>query len=118
MVRRISNRLIVGAGVASVVLAGTTGIAIREAGASVPAKPPDPRGGTGSFLLAATNTGQTYTPTFTGNGELGIRVPPLGQGYGGGVMSTPSELAGFYAQPPGGVQKRADIPTWTTLTYS
>jgi len=108
----------VAAGVVSVVLAGTTGIAIREVSASVPAMPTDPPGGTGSFLLAATNTGQTYTPTFTGNGELGIRVPPLGQGYGGGVMSTPSELAGFYAQPPGGVQQRADIPTWTTLTYS
>ncbi|MBF6557777.1 MAG: glycoside hydrolase family 65 protein [Acidimicrobiales bacterium] len=80
--------------------------------------PTDPPGGTGSFLLAAANTGQTYAPTFTGNGELGIRVPPLGQGYGGEAMSTPSELAGFYAQPPGGVQQRANIPTWTTLAYS
>lgn len=33
-------------------------------------------------------------------------------------MPTQSELAGFYAQPPGGVQQRANIPTWSTLTFS
>lgn len=57
-------------------------------------------------------------PPFTGNGELGIRVPPAGQGYAGGAVPTQSELAGFYAQPSGGVQQRANIPTWSTLTYS
>ncbi len=78
----------------------------------------DPAGGTGSFVLTATDTGPTYAPTFTGNGELGIRVPPAGQGYAGGTVPTQSELAGFYAQPPGGVQLRANIPTWSTLTFS
>jgi trehalose/maltose hydrolase-like predicted phosphorylase len=74
--------------------------------------------GTGSYLLTATNTGPRYEPTFTGNGELGVRVPPDGQGYQGGAVPTSSQLAGFYAQPPGSVQERADIPTWSTLIFS
>ncbi len=78
----------------------------------------DPAGGTGSFVLTATNTGSTYAPTFTGNGELGIRVPPAGQGYAGGTVPALAELAGFYAQPPGGVQQRANLPTWSTLAFS
>src|ERR1700677_2959460 len=73
---------------------------------------------TGSYLLAATNTGPTYEPTFTGNGELGLRVPPDGQGYAGGAVPTASELAGFYSEPPGAIQQRADIPTWSTLTFA
>ncbi len=78
----------------------------------------DPAGGTGSYLLTATDTGSGYEPTFTGNGELGVRVPPSGQGYAAGTVPAQSELAGFYAQPPGGVQQRANIPTWSTLTFS
>jgi trehalose/maltose hydrolase-like predicted phosphorylase len=72
----------------------------------------------GSFVLTATNTGSTYAPTFTGNGELGVRVPAVGQGYAGGTVPAQSELAGFYAQPAGMVQQRANIPTWSTLTFS
>ena len=78
----------------------------------------DPAAGTGSYLLTATDTGGTYAPTFTGNGELGLRVPPTGQGYAGGAVSTQSELAGFYGEPMGGVQQRANLPTWSTLLYS
>src|SRR5664279_1646409 len=37
-------------------------------------------GGTGRFVLTATNRGSSYAPTFTGNGYLGVRVPPDGQG--------------------------------------
>jgi trehalose/maltose hydrolase-like predicted phosphorylase len=72
----------------------------------------------GSYVLTATNTGPTYAPTFTGNGELGVRVPPAGQGYAGGTVPAQSELAGFYAQPPGDVQKRANTPTWSTLQFT
>jgi trehalose/maltose hydrolase-like predicted phosphorylase len=72
----------------------------------------------GTFLLTATNSGSGYAPTFTGNGLLGVRVPPTGQGYAAGTVPTQSELAGFYAQTPGGVQQRANIPTWSTLRYS
>src|SRR5437764_11161481 len=73
---------------------------------------------TGASVLSATNTGPSYAPTFTGNGLLGVRVPPDGQGYAPGTVPAQSELAGFYAQPPGLVQQRANIPTWSTLTFS
>jgi trehalose/maltose hydrolase-like predicted phosphorylase len=75
-------------------------------------------GGTGSYLLTATSTGGSYAPTFTGNGYLGVRVPPAGQGYAGGTVPTESTLAGFYAQAPGQVQQRANLPTWSTLAFS
>jgi trehalose/maltose hydrolase-like predicted phosphorylase len=69
-------------------------------------------------VLTATEQDSTYAPTFTGNGELGVRVPADGQGYAGGALPTPSELAGFYAEPAGGVQQRANMPTWSTLAFS
>jgi trehalose/maltose hydrolase-like predicted phosphorylase len=94
------------------------GMALAAQPASASTEDPAAGGGTGSYLLTATNTGPSYAPTFTGNGELGIRVPPAGQGYAGGTVPTQSELAGFYAQPSGGVQQRANIPTWSTLTFS
>ncbi len=74
--------------------------------------------GTGSYVLAATSTGGNYAPTFTGNGYLGVRVPPAGQGYAGGSVPAESTLAGFYAQAPGQVQQRANLPSWSTLTFS
>ncbi len=79
--------------------------------------------GDGSFVLTANSTGSSYAPTFTGNGLLGVRVPPAGQGYAAGTVPAQSELAGFYAKPSTGpasnqVQQRANIPTWSTLTFS
>ena len=36
----------------------------------------------GSYVLTATTSqGPSYSPTFTGNGFLGVRVPATGQGY-------------------------------------
>ena len=32
-------------------------------------------------------------------------------------MPAQSEVAGYYAQPPKDVQQRANIPTWSTLTF-
>src|SRR5664280_1598799 len=61
-------------------LAGGAGCAALLANPSTVDAAADPAGGTGSYLLTATNTGSAYAPTFTGNGELGIRVPPSGQG--------------------------------------
>ena len=58
-----------------------------------------PPGGGGTWVLTAVNQGGTYAPTFTGNGLLGVRVPPSGQGYAGGTVPAQSELAGFYALP-------------------
>src|SRR5690349_25107734 len=74
--------------------------------------------GTGSYVLTATSTGGNYAPTFTGNGYLGVRVPPVGQGYAGGSVPAESTLAGFYAQAPGQVQQRANLPAWSALTFS
>jgi trehalose/maltose hydrolase-like predicted phosphorylase len=80
----------------------------------------------GSFVLTATDSapGSEYSPTFTGNGLLGVRVPATGQGYAGGTVPAQSELAGFYAKPTNptsagdAVQQRANIPTWSTLTFA
>ena len=83
-----------------------------------------PPAGEGSFVLTANSPGGTYAPTFTGNGMLGVRVPPSGQGYAAGTVPAQSELAGFYGQvsgdpkPANDVQQRANIPTWSTLTFS
>jgi trehalose/maltose hydrolase-like predicted phosphorylase len=91
-----------------------------HAAAAAPAAP----AGAGSFVLTANSTGGSYAPTFTGNGMLGVRVPPSGQGYAGGTVPAQSELAGFYGQvtndpkPANDVQQRANIPTWSTLTFS
>jgi trehalose/maltose hydrolase-like predicted phosphorylase len=77
-----------------------------------------PGGTTGSYVLTATSTGGNYAPTFTGNGYIGVRVPPAGQGYAGGSVPTDSTLAGFYAQAPGQVQQRANVPAWSGLAFT
>ena len=85
-----------------------------------------PAAASGSFVLTATKStaGSGYSPTFTGNGLLGVRVPATGQGYAGGTVPAQSELAGFYAKPTApktagdAVQQRANIPTWSTLTFA
>ena len=38
----------------------------------------------GAFVLTATSPGGNYAPTFTGNGLLGVRVPPSGPGLRAG----------------------------------
>jgi trehalose/maltose hydrolase-like predicted phosphorylase len=105
---------------AAVAIAGTV-IGIG-AGAAQAARLPD---NSGSFTLTARSTtaASGYAPTFTGNGLLGVRVPAAGQGYAGGTVPAQSELAGFYAKPSTGkaserVQQRANIPTWSTLTFA
>jgi trehalose/maltose hydrolase-like predicted phosphorylase len=120
-VKKAQTRRHVLAGIAVVLVVAVIGgrvLSIPHASQSTSDATRDLPGGTGSYLLTATNTGSTYAPTFTGNGELGIRVPPSGQGYSGGPVPTQSELAGFYAEPLGGVQQRASIPTWSTLSFA
>ncbi|MGN6867855.1 MAG: glycosyl hydrolase family 65 protein [Solirubrobacteraceae bacterium] len=98
----------------------TLGGALGLAPAAQAAPPPS----AGAFVLTATTPGGAYAPTFTGNGMLGVRVPPSGQGYAGGTVPAQSELAGFYAFLTGSpkvsenVQQRANIPTWSTLAFS
>ncbi|HKC27229.1 MAG TPA: glycosyl hydrolase family 65 protein [Jatrophihabitans sp.] len=90
----------------------TPALAAADSSASTPAA-----SSAGAYLLTATNRGSSYAPTFTGNGYLGVRVPAAGQGYAAGTVPAQSEVAGFYAQPPGDVQQRANIPTWSTLGF-
>jgi trehalose/maltose hydrolase-like predicted phosphorylase len=79
-----------------------------------------PAGGrtAGSYLLTARGTGGNYAPTFTGNGYIGLRVPPAGQGYAAKPVRTDFTLTGFYAKAPGQVQQRADLPAWSGLTFT
>ena len=101
---------------------------------------PDPRrldGGTGHLRVAlpagaatpaaSAPPGRTCSPppiraTATprrspATGTSACACPPSGQGYAGGSVPAQSEVAGFYAQPPGDVQQRANIPTWSTLNF-
>ncbi len=98
----------------AVLLVGSATVAAMLPAPDATAAPPT----AGSYLLTATDTGSDYAPTFTGNGYLGVRVPPAGQGYAGGTVPAQSEVAGFYAQPSGQPQQRANIPTWSTLTFT
>ena len=81
-------------------------------------------GNSGSFVLTARSIRPPYAPTFTGNGLIATRVPATGAGYAGGTVPAQSELAGFYAKPAKSpkaserVQQRANIPSWTALTFS
>ncbi len=108
--------LLIGLAAASPPIAGAAAVPKPKPKPKAPRATPGPS--TGATVLTATNTGPSYAPTFTGNGLLGVRVPPTGQGYAPGTVPAQSELAGFYAQPPNGVQQRANLPTWSTLTFN
>jgi trehalose/maltose hydrolase-like predicted phosphorylase len=100
------------------------GAAFLLAAQGAAASSPRTTSGSGAYVLTATNPAGNYAPTFTGNGWLGVRVPATGQGYAGGTVPAQSELAGFYAKPTNpqkvsdAVQQRANIPTWSTLTFA
>jgi trehalose/maltose hydrolase-like predicted phosphorylase len=99
--------------VAALVLLECGPVASPPASAAAPAN-------AGSFELTATDrSSPAYAPTFTGNGYLGVRVPPAGQGYAAGTVPAQSEVAGFYALPsgPDAVQQRANIPSWSGLRF-
>ncbi|HEX5192494.1 MAG TPA: glycosyl hydrolase family 65 protein [Solirubrobacteraceae bacterium] len=103
------------------VVAGS--VALAGAGSAHAAEAAGPSGGAFTLTTKTAAASSGYAPTFTGNGLLGVRVPAAGQGYAGGTVPAQSELAGFYAKPSKGkaserVQQRANIPTWSTLTFS
>jgi trehalose/maltose hydrolase-like predicted phosphorylase len=110
----------------AVLAAGLSVACATAAAASMPlpgtgaATPRPGNGGAMTLTARSTSAASGYAPTFTGNGLLGVRVPPAGQGYASGTVPTDSELAGFYAKPsrataPERVQQRANLPTWSTL---
>ncbi|MBO0866770.1 MAG: glycoside hydrolase family 65 protein, partial [Mycobacterium sp.] len=69
------------------------------------------------WVLKTTDTSGGYAPTFVGNGYLAARVPAAGEGFSDSPVLTESELAGFYARPAGQYERRAALPTWTTLGF-
>jgi trehalose/maltose hydrolase-like predicted phosphorylase len=76
-----------------------------------------PGSGGDGWVLSTTDTAHDYAPTFVGNGYLAARVPAAGEGFSNSPVVTQSELAGFYAAPPGQYERRASLPTWTTLGF-
>ena len=111
MARRISLR-------PAVALTAAAPLILLFSGGTASATAPAATSGAGDYVLTAHSFGGSYAPTYTGNGYLAIRVPAAGQGYAAGTVPAQAELAGFYAQPPGDVQQRANLPTWSTLTFS
>ncbi|WP_194919132.1 ricin-type beta-trefoil lectin domain protein [Catenulispora rubra] len=75
----------------------------------------------GPWVLSTTDSSANYAPTFIGNGYLAARVPAEGTGFSPFQSTyTQSELAGFYATPAGAgnwPERRANLPTWTTLGF-
>jgi hypothetical protein len=45
--------------------------------------------GTGSYVLTATSAGGSYTPEFTGNDYIGVRIPPARDTRPGACLPTP-----------------------------
>ena len=81
---------------------------------------PQPAAAGGSadgWVLSTTDTTKDYAPTFVGNGYLAARVPAAGEGFSNSPVVTQSELAGFYASPAGQYERRASLPSWTTLGF-
>src|SRR5690349_1742777 len=70
------------------------------------------------WLLTTTDPSLGGAPTFVGNGYLATRVPAQGTGYRTTPVETQSQVAGFYAQPPGTTEHRVSVPTWSTFGFS
>ena len=104
-------------GLLCLVVTAATLAGVPAAAASGPAA--DGPGGTGSFVLTATSTGPHYAPTFTGNGELGVRVPPTARAMPGEPSppcrswpaSTPRPRTPYSSGPTSRHGRRSPSPT-------
>ena len=72
----------------------------------------------GAWVLSTTDPAVGGAPTFVGNGYLAARIPAAGSGYTTAPVETQSQIAGFYAHPPGPYERRAGVPTWSSLGFS
>lgn len=72
-------------------------------------------GGASGWSMSTSDPLRDYHPAFTGNGYLGVRVPGVGQGYATQPVMPQSQVAGFYAEPPGDVARKASLPAWSGL---
>lgn len=105
-------RAVVGPAVVALALASL--VPVVQAVAASPAA----AASTGPWTLSTTDPSSNYAPTFIGNGYFAARVPAEGAGFSTTPIVTQSELAGFYASPPGEtswLEQRASLPDWTTL---
>jgi trehalose/maltose hydrolase-like predicted phosphorylase len=75
---------------------------------------PSPAG----WLLSTTDSSLGGAPTWVGNGYLATRVPAQGTGYRTTPVETQSQVAGFYAHPPGMTEQRVSVATWSTFGFS
>lgn len=117
-VHRLSRRWLPAVGAAALLATmAVTGPAAAAAPASGPASASAIDRGDAAWVLSTTDPSTNYAPTFVGNGYLAARVPAAGEGYSSVPIVTQSELAGFYAQPDGQYERRASLPTWTTLGF-
>src|ERR687896_1138440 len=71
--------------------------------------------GSAGWTMSTADPLRDYHPAFTGNGYLGVRVPGVGQGYATQPVMPQSQAAGFYAEPPGDVARKASLPAWSGL---
>src|SRR5918999_5514161 len=71
--------------------------------------------GSAGWRMSTADPLRDYHPAFTGNGYLGVRVPGVGQGYATQPVMPQSQAAGFYAEPPGDVARKASLPAWSGL---
>ena len=115
------------AGLVAVVLVGTLPACSSSSAhhSSAPSAPTAPTPTTSPFgtssdgwLLSTTDQSLGGAPTFVGNGYLATRVPTQGTGYRTSPVETQSQVAGFYAHPPGTTEHRISIATWSTFGFS
>jgi trehalose/maltose hydrolase-like predicted phosphorylase len=71
-----------------------------------------------AWVLSTADPSLGGAPTFIGNGYLAERIPAEGSGYASTPVDTQSQVAGFYAHLPGETERRATLPTWSTLGFS
>ena len=117
--RRRSRRWVPALGALALVTAmvAPTGPAAASTAGPASASASATDAGDAAWVLSTTDPSTNYAPTFVGNGYLAARVPAAGEGYSNSPIVTQSELAGFYADPPGQFELRASLPTWTTLGF-
>ncbi len=64
-----------------------------------------------SFLLSAYKVSEKYTPTYIGNGNIGVSSSQLG------TLPTHSYMAWVYEHFPGDVARNASLPGWNAVNF-
>lgn len=110
MRRRIGWRVVWGVATATALVGSLPGVATASRRG---ARTPDQ-----GWVLSVADPAQDSAPTFVGNGYFAQRIPAEGTGYATAPVETQSQVAGLYAQGPGGTERRVSVPTWSTFGFS